>query len=203
MLWLCPKFWIKIKLLWFHQDLTLFFARLGHVSNLIILNSTKLSLYTNITSKENQNWHVTSPFEGSTTFFFKYIQSFINVNIFHPLDVCLSSKVVCGAHKHAIKLVFVDSMVSKCLMVLGIDVLKMCIAKTWSVFSILHVQKVVFKLPHPPPQKYLLPFDRLQYLFKKAKHNLPYTWIIYIYYDLTTKCTKHLTCFPGSFVVML
>ena len=36
---------------------------------------------------------------------------------------------------------------SKCLIVLGIDVLKICIVKTWSVFSILHVQKVVFKLP--------------------------------------------------------
>ena len=166
-------------------------------------------------------------------FFLAYLKFYINVNIFHPLDMSLSSKVVCGAHKHAIKLVFVHSLVygillflafccnnvlhclvvayakkwqvlesqggegnyaffkliflslSKCLMVLGIDVLKICIVKTWSVFSILHVQKVVFKLPlFLPKKKNLLPFHKLQYLFRKAKHNLPYTRTIYIYYDL-------------------
>ena len=130
-------------------------------------------------------------------FFLAYPKFYINVNIVHPLDISLSSKVVCGAHKHAIKLVFVDSLVygiilflafccdnilhclavayakkwqvlesqgdegnyaffkliflslSKCLMVLGIDVLKICIVKTWFVFSILicMFKKFFFKLP--------------------------------------------------------
>ena len=51
----------------------------------------------------------------------------------------------------------------------------------------LHVQKVFFKLPLSLPKKKkknLLPFHKLQYLFRKAKHNLPYARTIYIYYEL-------------------
>ena len=237
---LCPKFWIKIKLLWFHQDLTFFFLHVWDmwaIWSFLTLRNYPLHKYY---IQRKSNLTCDKPiWEIYYFFFLAYPKFYINVNIVHPLDISLSSKVVCGAHKHAIKLVFVDSLVygiilflafccdnilhcltiayakkwqvlesqgeegnyaffkliflslSKCLMVLGIDVLKICIVKTWFVFSILicMFKKFFFKLPLSLPKKKkkkknLLPFHKLQYLFRKAKHNLPYARTIYIYYDL-------------------
>ena len=79
------------------------------------------------------------------------------------------------------KLIFLS--LSKCLMVLGIDVLKCALRKHDLYFQFCMFKKLFLNSPSPP-KKYLLPFHELQYLFKKAKHNLPYTRTIYIYYDL-------------------
>ena len=175
-------------------------------------------------------------------FFLAYLKFYINVNIFHPLDMSLSSKVVCGAHKHAIKLVFVHSLVygillflgfccnnvlhclvvayakkwqvlesqggegnyaffkliflslSKCLMVLGIDVLKICIVKTWSVFSILHVQKLVFKLP------LFLPKKKIYFLFINFNIYLGKQSTIYLTRGLFTYITTYTTTYTKYYL---
>lgn len=86
MLLLCPKTWIKMKLLRFHQNLIyIFFSHVWDMWAILwFLTSQNYPLYKN-SSVENQTWLVTNPFERTATLFFALlIQSYINANIFHP-----------------------------------------------------------------------------------------------------------------------
>ena len=80
---------------------------------------------------------------------------------------------------------------SKCLIVLGIDVLKICIVKTWSVFSILHVQKVVFKFPLSLQKKNYFIFINFNiYLVNQSTIYLTRGLFTYIK-TYTATCTKY------------